>query len=543
MRSHLQITVFSLIFLCIPQFLFAGVYVPVIIPENEQDAYRKQVQGILDSATFALLQPLYEQPVSVPLGELNQLASLFPDLDLPAGFELLRNYEPWTTETIERFFHDYPFLVPLKPILSFETKRKPVLGSVSFTLKMADYSRIPYNAVKIVAAPGKFLRFDATAAFGDTLVEWRRRVLSLRHRLSGELEIGNFTHGTDGGVFYGYFPQNSRPSMTSGFRFLYGQNSGWNGIRYSIQPSRAVDLEGFFHGRQEEVIGGFGVALSPGSLVSVTGGVSGLIMHPDTQGTDTFAFVHAGVSLRAGGAFTARCETGVTLLHKVTAPVFLSVVRTIENGTQAVSWFLIPRGFFAPRSQLLHASYTTLSSPYSSDSITPYRVSGISVSAARRFSDYFGERSELAYYTSQSAASCCLSLRAYGQKPFIYVLSYSMNRKTAPDRLNQRIEASGTYPLARFLSIGADGGLALGMNKRPILEATLRSEISEFSGMYWEPYCMYSTDGDTLHGAVAGIKQRIALFEKTFTECSVKIPLKKNFDGGFFLNAKLCFVW
>jgi hypothetical protein len=75
------------------------------------------------------------------------------------------------------------------------------------------------------------------------------------------------------------------------------------------------------------------------------------------------------------------------------------------------------------------------------------------------------------------------------------------------------------------------------------IETKAALELLCISAMRLAPYFMYITDFNNVHGASIGMQESFSLFEKTFAECSVKVPLIKDSDGGYFLYAKLCFAF
>lgn len=517
----------------------------IALPENQSDAALEYAQGILDSETYAVVQPLYDQPLSVPQGELRYLTTLWPDVpsDFPIQPEILRQYEPWTEAQIQDFFKDYPYLIGLKPVLSFAVKRESVFATADFTLRMADRERLPYHSVKVLARPFRFLKAGGTMVFGDTIVRWFRRGVFYHHPRFGDVEIGNYNSGIGQGLFYGYFPVRFSPAPSAASRFLYGSSGTWNGAYCGLRPWRRVGFEAMFHMRQEETIAGVSLEARPFSNCKVQTGFSASRIGNDTGKADTTAAFHAGILFPVNKTIHIRCESGVTAMHGAKVPVHLSVERTLPGEREAFSWFYFPAGFYAPRSLILHASYMTFGKGFLSDSSVPYSLTGINLSLHRRMSEYISGISEISSIFSNKNAAYSVFLKLYGEKRSYASFSYEVRNRTKTDLMQQRFELSAKYPLFPFLKPGAEVAYMVRAAGSSFLETKAVLDVRRISAMRLAPYFMYITDFNSVHGASIGMQESFSLFEKTFAECSVKVPLNNDSDEGYFLYAKLCFAF
>ncbi|HAJ80013.1 MAG TPA: hypothetical protein DCO75_09610, partial [Fibrobacteres bacterium] len=134
----------KLLSLCIIYIFLSGFQIAIAqsllfsLPESEKDAVIMLKDKTLDSATWQTVRPYYDQPLNVPQGELKILSGIFPEyINRTPDTKNLEHYEPWSKSNIDKFFDDYPDLLNVKPILSFETSKSPYKAGFGFSF--SDY--------------------------------------------------------------------------------------------------------------------------------------------------------------------------------------------------------------------------------------------------------------------------------------------------------------------------------------------------------------------------------------------------------------------
>lgn len=219
-----------------------------LVPEDEVEAREMLERGELDSTFWYLIEPLYSDPISVPAGELEILATVF-DL-IPQDKQLwnkknLSHYEPWDKREQERFFNDYPLVRFVKPLLTFD--KKIPNGSQHLTLSaQSRRSMFRKNVITTltVGASAKRVSLEGTLSMDEYKARWYERSICFDMGKVGYGQIGGFDPLLNRTLFYGVFDNND--SIKAQENWLYPLKKGWNGGRYALIKDRFYH-ELFYH--------------------------------------------------------------------------------------------------------------------------------------------------------------------------------------------------------------------------------------------------------------------------------------------------------
>jgi hypothetical protein len=329
------------------------------LPADESEALRMLGEGALDSATWVQIEPFYNNPVCVPCGELDALALFVPErsADLPVSADALDRYEPWDTESIERFFNDYPWLREFRPIMTF-SRAGATWGAVSaryyrsgldnYTGKQAGFDLSPISPLSFAG------RFGITSE--AAMVQQR----SMRAGFSplGTLSLGNCGPPSDDGLLLGRFHAYETDSTNALDQWRYGTLRSWNGAvwRLAGEGRSAASVTAFGHDRPTERAAGFRSEFHPWHSVAVRAGASYLATTDSVSDRRPFFAAHLGIDA-ALERWKINASTCLTMHDGVYAPVIVSIEHRRDRALvdAVVTW--LPSGLAAPRSSVAGALF------------------------------------------------------------------------------------------------------------------------------------------------------------------------------------------
>ncbi len=510
------------------------------LPADERTALIELEEGFFDSASWDRLQFFYTQPLCVPLGELRYLHDILPDLpdDLPVKTDVLSGYEPWSADNVIVFFKDYPYLVPFRALLSFETDKVSSFAHVAFFSRMSGLSRKFYQSVRFTATPVKRIRADGTVFFEDTYARWRRRRLLLNVPHVGNLQIGNFSFTMNRGLFYGYFPGSSVSLDTVKYNWLYGTSRTWNGFSSATPFGRKNKVYTLVHRRETESIVGLKTACQVGPVVSLYGALSGALIDNGDDTNDTSVTCHGGIAASLG-AFKLSLETGSPLLDAFSAPLYATVSHKGQKQAHALSCIRIPAGFYAPRSSLLRSCFTRLEVEDS----TAEKITGMALSVTGDWWQLCRQRISLSYVTGGNRADCKASYKITGMEPCVYSLLYSLSANNYTGKIRHRISLSGAYDTKTVFSVASSVSYNVNVDAYWRFKADIQPCFKLFSTLQVAPCVTFCTNSAARHDLAFGIYERINFFERSYGEVTFTIPVISSYQETYSLYAKAHFLF
>jgi hypothetical protein len=510
------------------------------LPQDEKEASPMISEGVLDSITWQMVRPYYEHPLFVPMGELRILIDLFPNRfpSLPTSSRDLSNYEPWKEPDVQRFFHDFPGLEIFSPILSFETVPGPYharTGCTFYKYKKSD----PAIAVDFTTSPEAAVGMEGRIGFDATSARWQRRSASLGTARLGKVALGNFHLNMDQGLFYGYFPTSSS-DRDARLNWRYAESNTWNGTLYEGPESGHGRVALFYHQRKTETIYGarFGVR-SLGNFY-LFAGASKLIL--PTVGRNNFSFAHTEVGFsddRWNIGISGGCEQS-----NVKAIPFIAYVRHTKNNPEPASnagfdvmYANMPAGCPVMRSPLFHESVGK------TDKADSARIDRSVVKTECRIplNAWIKSACGMSYYHSLGHSSAEGFVSFSGTAWLSYSLRYSFRPVIDNSPQYHFATVSLARAVARSLEMRAccryvnkdESHQSVFFRLTAATTALPSMDIAPFAAVYT------ATPGDREFSL--GLAQALRLFEKTWGELKMEVPVVKNFQDQWILSAQAHF--
>ncbi len=543
--SLLRITVFAALL-----YIVFGNHAPVHatgfgwflddLPPDERAALIELEEGFFDSASWDKLHSFYVQPLSVPLGELRYLRDIVPDLpnDLPIRPDVLAGYEPWTQELVRIFFKDYPYLVPFKSLVSFETDTRTTFAQMAFTSRLSGFSSMFHQSMRFTVAPVKQMRADGTIYFEDSFARWRRRRLLLTLPFLGKMQIGNFSFSMNRGLFYGYFPNSSASQDSVKYNWLYGASRTWNGVSTRTPAGKKVTIQTLVHRRQTETVAGLKTEFTPNTFFSVYGAFSGSLMKKESGGSDTSLAVHGGMS-GSIDQFSLSLETGSDLLHPESVPVYLTLSHGSRQEKRSLSFIRIPAHFSAPRSSLLRSFYSRLEI----DSIATGDLAGVALSFSDSFLEFYKQTFSASYISMGRKADLKTSYSFRGSRPFDYLLYYSLNADNHLRKMKHRFKVSGDIQAVPFFGVASTVSYDVTTETYWRIRAFLQAKFKLFSALFISPFGTFNTDSNGQKSGAVGVGEHMVFFKRSFGEVKFTFPVVSPYGEKYSLYAKVNFLF
>jgi hypothetical protein len=332
------------------------------LPADEDEAQRMLGEGTLDSSVWRKVEPFYTMPVRVPQGDLRILQDLFLELpaDLPVAPRELAQYFPWHVTEQQKFFSDYPELIPFKPILSFENDSSvsaPAQAGFYFSRWGSSAVARQYALFAIGDPSGN--NASGRADFTDSYGRWFRRSITIVPEKHLRITGGNFSPVFSNNLFTGYFPANSSADTEITENWLHGTSRTWNGVSVDFfsetEPQdRHASAEGFFHSGTTEQIGQLNGSLYLSRQISCFGGISFMQTSEDNSSNGNYRYFQTGFTIAPTASWKCELLSGLDLQHPRTAAWHFIWSHYAENSGFKGTLDGVQQGFFAPRSEMAH---------------------------------------------------------------------------------------------------------------------------------------------------------------------------------------------
>lgn len=510
------------------------------LPRDEQQALIELREGVLDSATWQMLLPFYEQPLVVPSGEVGYLRDIFPNLpeQLPVTEEVLRGYEPWTEDHINLFFNDFPYLEPFRPILSFQRQAAASPIRIATSSRLSGFEQPFRQAIHFTATPGNDIRADGTVAFEQNSARWQRRMVRINLPAVGMVQVGNFSFALNSGLFYGYFPGGPSEQDSARDNWLYGTSRTWNGLTTQSRLGSHASLQSCVHIRETESIGVLKAEFHPSQFVNGYAAVSAADYHAPEQTRDTAVAVHGGLAVTAYDMQLA-VESGVEIAHVKGVPVYCTLTKGKGVRLQECSFFRLPAHYSAPLSSLLHSCTSRLEL----DSNASEAITGLNLVFRGTLVADCKKVYSATFINSGDRADIRGSIQMSGDIPFNYNVLYSAGMNNLSEIFRQRIKIANRTSLGRSFDISSTltHDLMTGEGWRGMAE--ILAEIKLFTAMVVSAGVTFRTDDEANHALVINAAQQVAFFEKTYCQLTCSIPVISYYDENYYFYAKLMFVF
>jgi hypothetical protein len=505
------------------------------LPANEKEAAFMLREGTLDSATWNMVRPYYDQPITAPLGELKYITELFPTMgSFPVSAEELAAYEPWSKREVDRFFNDYPELINLKPILSFQTTRQPAHARIGCALTRYNDS-LPMVSSQFSCFMGSTIIARGEARFLGNSAQWRRRSASARMGAAGTLTVGNFALNTDRGLLYGYFPASTPDTGPAPDWRRAGANT-WDGVLYEFNAGSHARGEVFYHSRASETAYGARSVIGLGKNLRFIAGASRAALSA-SGASGAASYAHAGLTVNAH-SWEAGISTGLDRADYSAIPVSAYIKHACADAGIDASYSRIPASYKGQFSAIRDACSKKI------DNNDSLRGDASVVSLQCRLPLRSNVRSSCGlsyYYTTGKAASEGFAMIS-GEGWMDYEARYSYRMSTLRLLDNHGITAFVVRRFSRRFSgrmhcrSTASGGSFQSVSARLTAEISPspQSEISPFIASY---------TGIGKREISLGVTRKQHFFERTWSEVTMEIPVFTTFQDHWMINAKAYFCF
>jgi hypothetical protein len=505
-----------------------------ILPRDIPEALLMLKSGALDSLEWNMLETYYIQPIEVPLGELGYLNDLLDNRlqDLPVSPDMLARYEPWTAADIARFFSDYPQLKKYEPILSFSRAGARRFSNAGLAVS-SDETWKTTALSRFLLQPYRGISIQGTADLVDTALLWKRRTASAAFPGIVSFEAGNFQQIKDGGLFYGYFPNDNRTPTTLS-NWAYGMSNTWNGISIQSDCWKNTQVSAFFHDRATEKAFGFFCEAEPNEALRFKAGLSSL----ETVAQDSAAhardyFLHCGVSVNRNG-FGISVNTGLEQSRPLALPLSAELTKKSKGAEFKVLVARIPASLSLPRGRIAFDCRDELDEK---DSAGP-DISLVDCSTGFRVSDALFTTMGLSSVLQGGTAALCATAGASGTVYFDYRVLYTYRMSTAASQETHAVFIS----IDRAFSPRVKAGLSVrSYSSNTGYQSAFSRVLAEFRllpGLQISPYVtLFGDTGREWTGSL-GFKQALRLFEKTWCEWDIATSTDGKNEQKWNLNAR-----
>lgn len=510
------------------------------LPRDEWAAQRALADGVLDSATWEELQPFYADPLIVPLGHLAYLRHIFPNLpdSLPVTDQVLERYEPWSAHDIDRFFEEHHYLVPLKPILGF-TAGRSTFARAGFSSAVSMPSERTRQSVRMALAPGEVLRAEATVDCRVQSARWRRRYAQVDIPVVGTLRVGNFDFVMNRGLFYGWFPSSTDSREHTARNWLYGGTRTWNGVANTVSFADGTVLTDlFYHTRASESAAGVKVTGEVGRLAGFYAGLSCL----DTARTglvkDVIRAAHTGFFV-SSEVFSLTVESGVDPGGCTGVPVVVRIGVGDREHSIAATITRLPGGFAAPRSSVLHSYCGRLAcAPKLRNAVT-----GVDVEATELIGRQVRKTFGASYAATGSVSDLVASWALRGREPFVWYARYVVKVSSVLAHPLHRCRLRMGSAMGRPVVITAGASVVGERGERHGFGLDAQVDFGMTSALVISPGAQVTVADGEVSDITVRLEQRIGLFERTYSEFGVRVPVRSADSKEIVAHAKGSFLF
>jgi hypothetical protein len=512
------------------------------LPQDEKEAFAMLKEGTLDSMTWLKVHSFYEHPLLVPQGELRTLADVFPGLlaSAPADARSLSAYEPWGEADIERFFGDFPELAHFRPVLSFETARAPYRTRIGCSLHK--YKNDDPAVVAGFATPAAHpVAVEGQAGFEAAVARWRHRAAVVGTGGTGKLTVGNFHLNMDRGLFYGYFPA-SALEEDSAWDWRFASSPAWNGALYESPAGSHACAAAFYHERHTERAFGARLALAGLGRFRVLAGASRLILPGPAAAAGAFSYAHTEVNY-SDGFWNSGAVVGCEKTNPGAIPLFLYAAHCGGDsggggaGFEA-SYARLPQGCEVRRSALFHEAAGKTGE--TDGGLTGRSV--VKTTTRFRLAHSLSSSCGASYYqnSGRGAAEGFVSLS--GAAWVRFALRYTFRPPLDSGKEYHCITASLSRRACRGLVLQA---YCRSVNRDEAYRsvfARLTASITALPSMEVAPFAAMYCAGSGDREFSLGFTQTLRLFEKTWGELKLEIPVIKTFSDQAIVDVR-AFFW
>jgi hypothetical protein len=512
------------------------------LPQDENEAWVMMREGALDSMSWQMVRPYYEQPLLVPQGELRVLTDIFPGSlsSVPTTGRELSAYEPWREADVQRFFHDFPELVNFRPILSFETAREPYHARIGCSLQKFK-NNDPVIVGSFATPPVRTIAIEGRVGFGASSAWWQRRMVQLRTGKLGSVMAGNFHVAMDHGLLYGYFPA-STSDTDAGLTWRDGASRTWNGVLYESPSGNHASAAFFYHERQtERTYGGRCVIRSIGPL-RVTAGVSRLVIPASDAAGEGLTYAHTEINFsddhwNAGVIGGCERSNAGAIPFVVYAKHSMKDTAVSESARFEAFYASLPSGCAAPRSALFHecAEKTGIADSLKGDRSIVKTVCAVPLAP------WMQSACGASYYhcPGRDAAEGFCSLT--GTLWLRYALRYTFRPELDAQPAYHCVTATMSRQAARSVEIRTSFRYINKEETYSSVFARLTASISALPSMEAAPFATVyaASTGDPEFSL--GFTQTLRFFDKTLGELKMEVPIVKTFQDQWVIDAKVHF--
>jgi hypothetical protein len=505
-----------------------------ILPRDIPEALLMLKSGALDSLEWNMLETYYVQPIEVPLGELGYLNDLLDNRlqDLPVSPDKLAGYEPWAAADIARFFSDYPQLKKYEPILSFSRAGARRFSNAGLAVS-SDENWKTTALSRFSLQPRRWISIRGSAGLSDTALLWKRRAVSATFPGLVSFEAGNFQQIKDGGLFYGYFPDDNQ-NVTTLSNWRYGMSNTWNGISLKSDCWKHAQISAFFHDRTTERAYGFFCDAEPNEILSIKAGVSSLeTSAQDSSGHARDYFLHCGVSAHKNG-FGISVNTGLEKSRPMALPFSAEFTKKADGAELKVFAARIPASLQLSRSRIAFDCRDELDAK---DSTGP-DISLVDCTTGFRVSDALFTTMGLSSVLQGGTAALCATAGASGTVYFDYRVLYTYRMSTAASQETHAVFVSIDRAFSPRVKTGLSVRSYFASTGYQSVFSRILAEFCLLPGLQVGPYVtLFGGTGGEWTGSL-GFKQALHLFEKTWCEWDIAASADNKNEQKWNLNAR-----
>jgi hypothetical protein len=327
----------------------------VTLPEDEIEAASMLSHHEIDSSLWVIIEPFYQQPISVPYGESGILMQLFPelDLDIPVREELLARYSPWDKPKIAQFFRDYPELVYYKPILDFSMNVPVKSGRICVSVDRNGSNERTSQRLQFSLEPVKWISADGRADFTDYTARWKNRSLAISPMKWWSVKAGNIAPVADKHrMVSGKFGNHNPEINDIAENWFYGEKRGWNVLLLTITSDKIFNgliVQPFLHKRLSETVAGISSEVSINKHISCEFDLIGMDMK---DLADTLLYGIFSTRVNCSG-WSSELTLAPSMKQSPAIPVRFDLGYSREQDEFNIEWIYFPIGFNGAGSRTL----------------------------------------------------------------------------------------------------------------------------------------------------------------------------------------------
>jgi hypothetical protein len=309
----------------------------------------------IDSSLWEIIEPFYQQPISIPYGESGILMQLFPELnlDIPVREDQLSRYSPWDKTKIAQFFRDYPELIFFRPMLDFSMNVPVKSGRICVSVDQNGSNGRTSQRMQFSFEPVPWVSADGRADFTDYTARWKNRTLTISPMKWWSVIAGNVAPMADKHcIVSGRFGKRNPEINEIAQNWFYGEKRGWNALMLTISSDRILNglrVQPFFHKRLTETVAGISSEVSLNQYITGEFDLVGMDME-DLADTLLYGIFSTRVNY-SGWRSELTLATSVTRSPTVPIRLDLGYCRELDEFNLECIYF--PEGFRGPGSRAL----------------------------------------------------------------------------------------------------------------------------------------------------------------------------------------------